>query len=166
MYGSTAKAISHYKDIENFWESVNLQKLLCGNFVSLRHIARFRVQSQWAMTVWIASGEKKFRLFLFFYCWLSKVVKIMGLLCRKVTLKCFCYVTLGLAACSVDLWGVVRWWLWQRLARQHSRLWFVIRLRWLWGGLLVPWIRRIEILTNFEVYYSRVIENYYIWIEL
>ena len=88
MYGSTAKAISHYKDIENFWESENLWKLLCGNLLSLRHIARFRVQSQWAMTVWIASGEKKFRLFLFFYCWLSKVVKIMGLLCRKVTLNC------------------------------------------------------------------------------
>ena len=55
----------------------------------------------------------------------------------KVTLNCFCYVTLGLAACSVDLWGTVRWWLGQHLARQYLRLWFVIRLRWLWGGLLI-----------------------------
>ena len=33
MYGSTAKAISHYKDIENFWESENLWKTLMWEFV-------------------------------------------------------------------------------------------------------------------------------------
>ena len=55
------------------------------------------------LTVCIASGEKKFRLFLFFIYALSEVVKNPGLLCRKVTLKFVCYVTLGLAACSVDL---------------------------------------------------------------
>ena len=56
------------------------------------------------------------------FCWqLSEVVKNAGLLCRKVTLNCLetvenlfsladqellkivCYVTLGLAACSMDL---------------------------------------------------------------
>ena len=37
------------------------------------------------------------------FCLLSEVIKNMGVLCRKVTLKCFCYGTLGLAACSVDL---------------------------------------------------------------
>ena len=47
--------------------------------------------------------ERKSRNFFSFYCRLSEVVKNSGLLCRKVTLKCFCYVTLGLAACSMDL---------------------------------------------------------------
>ena len=46
--------------------------------------------------------EKVSAFSLFFYCRLSEVVKNLGLLC-KVTLNCFCYVILGLAACSVDL---------------------------------------------------------------
>ena len=33
--------------------------------MQLLFCARFRVQSQWVITVWIASGEKKFRFFLF-----------------------------------------------------------------------------------------------------
>ena len=65
--------------------------------------------------------REKVSAFSLFYCRLSKVVKIMGLLCGKVTLNCLetvedfshestkkllklvCYVTLGLAACGVDL---------------------------------------------------------------
>ena len=35
----------------------------------------------------LCDREKKFRLFLFFYCRLSEVVKNSGLLCRKVPLK-------------------------------------------------------------------------------
>ena len=47
--------------------------------------------------------REKVSAFSLFYCRLSEVVKTMGLLCRKVTLKFVCYVTLGLAACSMDL---------------------------------------------------------------
>ena len=47
--------------------------------------------------------REKVSAFSLFVWRLSEVVKTMGLLCDKVTLKCFCYVTLGLAACSVDL---------------------------------------------------------------
>ena len=54
-----------------------------------------------------AREEKKFRLFSF-YCRLSEVVKNLGLLCCKVALNYICYVTFGLAACSVDLLGTVR----------------------------------------------------------
>ncbi len=47
--------------------------------------------------------RKSFGRFLSFIWRLSEVVKNLGLLCRKVTLNYICYVTLGLAACSVDL---------------------------------------------------------------
>ena len=47
--------------------------------------------------------REKVLAFSLFYCLLSEVVKNLGLLCRKVTLNCICYVTLGLAAGSVDL---------------------------------------------------------------
>ena len=65
--------------------------------------------------------REKVSAFSLFYWRLSEVVKNLGLLCRKVTLNCLetvedfsleptkkllkldCYVTLGLAACSVDL---------------------------------------------------------------
>ena len=65
--------------------------------------------------------REKVSAFSLFYCRLSEVVKTMELLCHKVTLDCLetvenfsleptkkllkldCYVTLGLAACSVDL---------------------------------------------------------------
>ena len=47
--------------------------------------------------------REKVSAFSLFCCQLSEVVKTMGLLCGKVTLNCFCYVILGLAACSVDL---------------------------------------------------------------
>ena len=69
-----------------------------------------------ATTVWIASGEKKFRLFLFFYCRLSEVVKNLGLLCRKVTLNCFllCHFGIGclqrgfMKRCSMMTWTAPR----------------------------------------------------------
>ena len=43
----------------------------------------FRVQSQWAITVWIASGEKKFRLFLFFVPKLQCKLNYFQYLCVK-----------------------------------------------------------------------------------
>ena len=51
----------------------------------------------------VCERREKVSAFSLFIWRLSEVVKNSGLLCRKVTLKCFCYVTLGLAACSVDL---------------------------------------------------------------
>ena len=56
---------------------------MCWNLLSLHHIARFRVQSQWNMTVWIASGEKKFRLFLFFVSKLQCKLNYFQYLCVK-----------------------------------------------------------------------------------
>ena len=47
--------------------------------------------------------REKVSAFSLFYWRLSEVVKNSGLLCSKVTLNYICYVTLGLAACSVDL---------------------------------------------------------------
>ena len=47
--------------------------------------------------------REKVSAFSLFVWRLSEVVKNLGLLCSKVTLNYICYVTLGLAACSVDL---------------------------------------------------------------
>ena len=67
MYGSTAKAISHYKDIENFWESVNLCKNSCVEICYLCTMSpNLGCTHSGFLTGWIASGEKKFQLFLFF----------------------------------------------------------------------------------------------------
>ncbi len=64
---------------------------------------RCRSKNGRAVRAAIMGQREKVSAFSLFYFRLSEVVKTMGLLCRKVTLKCFCYVTLGLAACSVDL---------------------------------------------------------------
>ena len=51
----------------------------------------------------VCERREKVSAFSLFIWRLSEVVKNSGVLCREVTLKSFCYVTLGLAACSVDL---------------------------------------------------------------
>ena len=53
--------------------------------------------------VWMREKRKSFGFFSFLFTLLSKVVKIIGFLCTKETLKLYCYVTMELAACSVDL---------------------------------------------------------------
>ena len=65
-------------------------------------IARIRVHTQWALTI-VCGRREKVSAFSLFVCVLSKVVKIIGFLCTKETLKLYCYVTMELAACSVDL---------------------------------------------------------------
>ena len=47
--------------------------------------------------------ERKSFGFFSFLLLIVKSCQKLGVTLCKVTLKCFCYVTLGLAACSVDL---------------------------------------------------------------
>ena len=65
LNGKSHKPLQRYRKFLRKREFV--RKLLCWNLLSLHYIARFWVQPQWAITVWFASGEKKFRLFLFFF---------------------------------------------------------------------------------------------------
>ena len=66
-------------------------------------IARIRVRTQWALTIVYGRREKvsAFSLFLFVHC--QKLSKTRGYFAVKVTSKLYYYVTMGLAAGSVDL---------------------------------------------------------------
>ena len=65
-------------------------------------ITRIRVHTQWALTIVCGRREKVSAFSLFYLCIVRSCQK-QGVTLAKVTPKLYYYVTMGLAACSVDL---------------------------------------------------------------